>query len=92
MRINNHTIKLVDNWQPPYGPIFSLDLKELEIFKTYIKNNLAHDFIKLSTSLARAAIFFNKKLNKNLKLCGNYGNFYNLVIKNWYLSFWSENY
>ncbi len=28
-RINNHTIKLVDNWQPPYSSIYSLGSIEL---------------------------------------------------------------
>ena len=28
--INNHTIELVDNWQSPYGLIYSLGLVELE--------------------------------------------------------------
>ncbi len=56
-RINDHAIELIDDWQPPYGPIYSLGLVELEILKAYIKNNLANSFIRSSKSLARAPIF-----------------------------------
>ena len=71
-RINNHAIKLVDDWQPPYNPIYSLRLVELERLKTYIKNNLANGFIRPSKSPARTLIFFDKKPEKNLRLCKNY--------------------
>ena len=44
-RINEHAIELEENKQPPFGPIYSLRLIELEILKTYIKTNLANSFI-----------------------------------------------
>ncbi len=34
--INDHAIELVDDWQPPYGPIYSLRPVELETLKIYI--------------------------------------------------------
>ena len=70
--INDHTIKLVDNWQFLYGLIYSLSFIELETLKVYIEKNLANGFIWPSKSPIRVPIFFNKKLNKNLKLCINY--------------------
>ena len=42
---NEHTIKLIKNKQPPYGPIYSLRPVELEILKTYIETNLKTGFI-----------------------------------------------
>ena len=43
--INDHAIKLVKSCQqPPYGPIYSLKLVELEILNAYIKTNLANGF------------------------------------------------
>ena len=59
--INNYTIKLVDDWQPPYGPIYSLGPVELETLKTYIETNLKNGFIGLFKFPAGAPIFFNKK-------------------------------
>ena len=52
--LNQHAIKLQEGQQPPYGPIYSLGLVELEILKTYIKTNLANSFIRPSKSLASA--------------------------------------
>ena len=72
MRINNDTIKLVDNWQLPYDLIYSLESVELEMIKTYIKNNLANDFIRPSEFLTKASIFFDKKPNRSLRLYINY--------------------
>ncbi len=43
--INDHAIELVDDWQPPYSPIYSLGPVELETLKAYIENNLASGFI-----------------------------------------------
>ena len=43
--INNYAIKLVDNQQPPYRPIYSLGLVELKTLKAYIKTSLANGFI-----------------------------------------------
>ncbi len=83
-RINNHTIKRVDDWQPPYGPIYSLRPIEPEIFKADIKNNLANDFIRPSKSPAKAPIFFDKKSDRSLKLYMDYWDLNNLIIKNQY--------
>ncbi len=59
--VNNYAIKLVNDWQPPYGPIYNLGLVELEILKAYIENNLANGFIKPSKTPAGAPILFDKK-------------------------------
>ena len=52
IKINNHAIELVDDWQLSYSLIYSLGLVELEKLKIYIKNNLSNGFIKLFKSLA----------------------------------------
>lgn len=36
MAMNDHIIKLVDNWKPSYDLIYSLGMVELETLKTYI--------------------------------------------------------
>ena len=81
-RIKNHAIELVDNQQPLYGPIYSLGPVELETLKTYIKTILASGFIRSSKSLVETSIFFDKKPNKNLRLCVDYQGFNSLTIKN----------
>ena len=57
--INNLIIKLIDDSKPLYSPIYSLDLIELEIMNTYIKNYIANSFIKPSKSSIRAFISFD---------------------------------
>ncbi len=82
--INDHAIELVDDWQPPYGPIYSLESVELETLKAYIEKNLASSFIRPSKSPAGASIFFDKKPDGSLRLCVDYRDLNNLTIKNWY--------
>ena len=82
--ISDHVIKFVNDWQPPYGPIYSLEPVELETLKAYIKNNLANNFIRPSKSPARIPILFDKKLDSSLRLCVDYQGLNNLTIKNWY--------
>ena len=84
MEINYHAIKLVNDWQPPYGSIYSLGPIKLEILKAYIKNNLTNDFIRPSKSPTGALIFFDKKSDGCLRLYINYRGLNNLTIKNWY--------
>ncbi len=75
----------MDDWQPPYGPIYSLGPVELETLKSYIENNLANGFIWPSKFSAGALILFNKKPDGSLRLCVNYWGLNNLTIKNRYL-------
>ena len=82
--INNHAIKLVNDWQPPYGPIYSLGPVELETLKTHIETNLKNSFIRPSKSPAGASILINKKLDGSLRLCVDYWGLNNVIIKNQY--------
>ena len=82
--INNYPIDLIDDKQPPYGPIYSLGLVELETLKTYIKTNLANGFIRSSKLPAGAPILFIRKKDGSLRLCVNYQGLNNLTIKNRY--------
>ena len=82
--INEHAIKLEEDKQPPYKPIYSLGPVELKILKTYIKTNLANRFIQLLRSLAGTWIFFIRKPDSSLRLYVNYRSLNNLTIKNWY--------
>ena len=83
--INDHAIELVESCQqPPYGPIYSLKLVELETLKAYIETNLANGFIRPSKSPVGAPILFDRKADGSLQLCVNYRGLNNLTIKNRY--------
>ena len=70
--MSEHAIKLEENKQLLFSPIYSLKPVELEILKTYIKINLANSFIRPSKSPTGASIFSNRKLDKNLCLYMDY--------------------
>ena len=80
--INNHAIELVNSQQLLYRRIYSLKPIDLEIFKAYMKTNLANKFIKLFKSLTDTHILFEQKLDKFFRLCVNYRGSNNLTIKN----------
>ena len=83
--MNDHAINLVKEQQPPYRLVYSLGPVELEILKTFIKTNLANDFIKRSKSPVDAFILCVKKLDRNLQLYVDYKDLNNVIIKNCYL-------
>ena len=70
--INDHSIDLQDNKQPPYGLIYSLGPVELETLKTYIEANLASSYIRPSKSFVGTSILFVQKKNGSLCLCVDY--------------------
>ena len=72
IEMNNYTIKLKKDKQLPFGLIYSLRLVKLKILKTYIKINLANNFICFFKFLARVPIFFNWKSDKNFCFFINY--------------------
>ena len=82
--INDHPIDLLDDKQPPYGPIYSLGPVELETLKTYIETNLASGFIRPSKSPAGAPILFVQKKDSSLHLYVDYRGLNYLTIKNRY--------
>lgn len=63
-KINIYVINLKEGKQPPYEPIYSLGLVELETLKIYIKTNLANSFICSLKSPPSTLILFDKKANK----------------------------
>lgn len=81
--INKYTIQLKNSKQLlSYRLIYNLKLVELEIFKTYIKTNLANNFFQLFKLSADISILFFQKNNNSLYLYINYWRLNNLIIKN----------
>ena len=83
-RINDHAIELVDDQQPPCGPIYSLGPVKLETLKAYIETNQVNGFIRPSKSPARTPILFDWKSDGFFRLCVNYRGLNNLTMKNRY--------
>lgn len=56
--MNKHLIDSKPNKQPPYKLIYSQEPVDLKILKTYIKTNLANNFIRFFKFPAKALILF----------------------------------
>ena len=82
--IDDHPINLLDNKQPSYGLIYSLEPVELETLKMYIEAKLASGFIRSSKFPAGALILFVRKKDGSLHLCVDYRRLNNLTMKNRY--------
>ena len=82
--IIEYAIKLQNNNQPPYRPIYNLGPVEQETLKTYIKTHLKTGFIQPSKSPVDALILFDKKADVSLWLCVDYRGLNNFTIKNQY--------
>lgn len=52
--MNEYTIKLIKDKQPPYRPIYTLNSVKLETLKAYIETHLTTRFIQSSKSLVGA--------------------------------------
>ena len=59
IKINDHVTKLKKGRQLFFRLFYNLKLVELETLKTYIKSNLANDFIYFFKSPAKALILYN---------------------------------
>lgn len=72
IKLNEHAIDLKNSKQPPYRPIHSLDLIELDILKIYIKIYLKTGIIWYFKPLASALILFDNKPDSNFRFCVDY--------------------
>ena len=85
--ISNYVIDFVENKQSLYEFIYFLFENEFKIFRNYIIKHLKNDFIRFSQSFVDVSILFVKKRNENFRLCVNYRNLNNVIIKNRYSLF-----
>ena len=77
-----HRIDLEPGTKPPYGPIYALSEKELEVLREYLETSEAKGWIRRSTSPAGAPIMFVPKKGGGLRLCVDYRGLNRITIKN----------
>ena len=81
----DHAIDMVEGKEPPWGPIYILSEKELEVLRTYLDDMLQSGKICTSKSLAGALILFvPKKEGQGLRLCVDYRGLNKVTILNRY--------
>lgn len=83
-KMTDHSIDLVPDGSPPYGPIYPLSQTELQALREYLDENLALGRIRPSKSPADAPILFVPKKDGGLRLCVDYRGLNKVSVKNRY--------
>jgi len=79
----DHAIDLKPGKEPPFGPLYSLSQKELEILREYLKKMLASGKISPSKSPAGSPVLFVPKPHgRGLRLCVDYRGLNKVTIAN----------
>jgi hypothetical protein len=89
---HDHVIEILSNRDSFFHLIYNLSATELKILKNYIDEYMKKNFIIEFVSSAKVFILFVKKTNDKLRLCVNYKELNEIIIKNRYsLSLINEN-
>jgi hypothetical protein len=85
-RLPDHTeyddqIELVEGAVPPFGPIYLLSEKELEVLREYLRKELAAGKVRRSKSPAGAPIIFVPKPDGSMRLCVDYRGVNKVTVK-----------
>ena len=60
-RASDHAIPVMEGKEPPYGPLYNLSQRELQVLREYIEDSLEKGWIRHSTSPAGSPILFVPK-------------------------------
>ena len=74
-------IKLAEGTTPPYGRIYPLSEKELQVLRKYLDTQLDAGKIRQSKSSASSPILFVPKADGTLRLCVDYRGLNNITVK-----------
>jgi hypothetical protein len=89
---HDHVIEISSNRDFIFDLIYNLSTTKLKILKNYIDEYMKKSFIIEFVSSAKILILFVKKTNDKLRLCVNYKDLNEIIIKNRYsLFFINEN-
>ncbi len=89
---HDHVIEILSNRDSFFDSIYNLSATELKILKNYIDEYMKKNFIIEFVSFAKVFIFFVKKTNDKFRLCVDYRELNEIIIKNRYsLFFINEN-
>jgi hypothetical protein len=89
---HDHVIEILSNRDSFFDLIYNLSATELKVLKNYIDEYMKKSFITEFVSSAKVLILFVKKTNDKLRLCVNYKELNEIIIKNRYsLFFINEN-
>jgi hypothetical protein len=84
---HDHVIEILSNWNSFFDSIYNLSATKLKILKDYIDEYMKKSFITEFVSFAKVFILFVKKTNDKLRLCVNYRELNEIIIKNRYSLF-----
>ncbi len=89
---HDHVIEISSNRDFFFDFIYNLSTTKLKILKNYIDEYMKKSFIIKFVSFAKVFILFVKKTNEKFRLCVNYKDLNEIIIKNRYsLFFINEN-
>jgi len=67
---------------PPFGPLYNLSAKEMEVLHEWLEEQLTLGHIRTSSSAAASPILFVKKKDGTLRLCVDYRGLNAITIRN----------